>query len=591
MTMFKNFKIGTKIMVGFIIMAVITCFLGYTSYNSLNSIMADQREIADVRLPSVQTLLIISEAQTAVLLGESGLINPEGIKGDIRQNQYTYIEDAYKRADEAWEIYSPLPQTEEESQLWNKFIPEWNKWKDANQQIVKMSKERDKLTEAGLLEDDEKVKSMDQQILEASLKTRELFLQAESTLNQIVDINVEVADAANEHGNKNFASTIKILMVTVIINIFAALLIGILISRVISRPIIKTSEMIKDIAEGEGDLTKRLQVASKDELGILAENFNIFVDKIRELVIQIKENATIISASAEELSATTEEVSAQAQSTTAATQQIAAGMEESSASLEEVNSSVNEITSSTTSLVHKSREGKTTSEDMQKRAEETKNSAKKSIEIANNMYTEKQAQILEAIEKTKVVTKIVEISNVISQISDQTNLLALNAAIEAARAGDAGRGFAVVAEEVRKLAEQSSNTVSEVNPIINSVQNAVKELSENTEDILSFMSGQVMEDYQIFLQTGEQYLKDADLVNTIVSEFSDNATMILTSMEQINEAMETVSSSTEQTTSTSQEIAVNINDVNQAIEGVANVAEEQRNLSIKLNAIVSRFKV
>ena len=347
----------------------------------------------------------------------------------------------------------------------------------------------------------------------------------------------------------------------------------------------------KDIAEEEGDLTKRLEVLSRDEMGILAENFNVFVDKIRELVIQIKENASVISQSAEELSATTEEISAQSQSTTASTQQIAAGMEESSASLGEVNFSVNGVADGTTKLVQKSGEGKASAKEMQARAGETKKNAEMSIELANNLYAEKQDKILKAIEKTKIVKKIEEISNIISQISEQTNLLALNAAIEAARAGDAGRGFAVVAEEVRNLAEQSASTVSEVKPIIMSVQDAVIELSENTKDILKFMNGKVNEDYQSFVKSGEQYMKDSELVGGIVNEFVDSAQMILTSMEHVSEAIETVSSATEQTAASSQEIAININEINQAIESTARVAEQQMNLSFKLSSIVSSFKV
>ena len=591
MKIFRNMKIGMKILLGFVFMAVITGFLGYTAFHSMNKIMADQREIADVRLPSIETLLIISEAQTAVLAGELGLINAEGLTGDRRQKQYIYIEDAYKRADEAWKIFVALPQTKEEAALWNQFIPEWEAWKEENQQIVKLEKERDSLLASGLLADDIKIQELDQQVLELSLKTRELFLQAETTLNKIIDINEEVADTASENGEINFDNAVKTVMMTVLVSVLSAILLGVFIARGISRPIVKTTEMLKDIAEGEGDLTKRLQVNSKDEIGMLAENFNIFIDKIRDLVTQIKDNASVISQSAEELSATTEEISAQSQSATASTQQIAAGMEESSASLEEVNGSVQEVTDGTTKLVHKSEDGKSAAKDMQLRAVETKNNAEKSIELANSLYTEKHDKILQAIEKTKVVTRIEEISNIISQISEQTNLLALNAAIEAARAGEAGRGFAVVAEEVRKLAEQSSNTVSDVKPIIMSVQEAVKELSSNTEDILAFMSGKVNEDYQSFVKTGQQYMKDADLVNTIINEFVDSANMILTSMEQVTESIETISSSTEQTTASSQEIAVNVNEVNQAIESAARVSEQQMNLSLKLNSLVSRFKV
>lgn len=124
MNLIGKMKIGTKIMLGFLIMAVVTTFLGFSAFTSMNKIMTDQREIADVRLPSVQTLLIIYEAQTSILGAERGLINPIMFTGETRIAQYTSIESSLESAEDAWQIYAPLPQTKEETVLWNKFIPQ-----------------------------------------------------------------------------------------------------------------------------------------------------------------------------------------------------------------------------------------------------------------------------------------------------------------------------------------------------------------------------------------------------------------------------------------------------------------------------------
>lgn len=591
MRLFNNLRISSKVMLGFMVMVLITGFLGYIAFDAMKSIMKNQEEIADVRLPSVAALLTISEAQTAVIAGERGLVNVKDITGANRVAQYSYIDNAFKRADEAWDIYAPLPQTVEESVLWNKFVPEWEAWKAGNQAIVNLAKERDDLITSGIAPDDGRVMEMNTKVSMASLKNSEAFLTAEDTLNKIVAINIKVAEEAKIEGRNTYSSAVKKVSVAIIISIFLAILIGLTIARLISKPIVRTSDMLRDIAEGEGDLTKRLEVYSKDEVGSLASNFNIFVSKIQDMVVQIKDSAYIIAQSAENLNASTEEIAAQTQNSSASTEEIAAGMEESSASIEEITQSIQEVAKTTALLVEKSELGNLATNEMKKRAEITKSDAVKSIDTANEIYVKRQEGIRRAIEKTKVMSKINEMSSIISQIAAQTNLLALNAAIEAARAGDAGRGFAVVAEEVRKLAEQSANTVSEVNPIIDEIQDAVIDLSNNAEEILSFMNDKVKPDYETMLQIGVQYMKDAQFVGDTVNDFTISAKDIMTSMNQISEAVEGVAATIEQSTASSQEIASNSSEILLAVESAAKIAEEQMKSSHSLNNLVVRFKV
>lgn len=202
-----------------------------------------------------------------------------------------------------------------------------------------------------------------------------------------------------------------------------------------------------------------------------------------------------LSTESQSLSASVEEIVAQTQTVNASTQEIAAGIEENSASTEEVTASSQAVLDSTKQLVEKADNGAKQAEVIKERAQRIKESNLKSSHIAGEIYTEKQKDIIKAIEEGKIVNEISNMAEVISNIASQTNLLALNAAIEAARVGENGRGFAVVAEEVRKLAEQSATTVAGIQTLTQQVQDAFNNLSRCSREILTFINENVLDSF------------------------------------------------------------------------------------------------
>jgi methyl-accepting chemotaxis protein len=356
-----------------------------------------------------------------------------------------------------------------------------------------------------------------------------------------------------------------------------------------TKPLKRLAEYADVISEG--DLTQEINTKKNDEIGMLARAFNKMNFNIKNLVKEAMNNSNDLGESSEQLSATTEEVLAQAENMSATTEEIAAGMEENNAALQQVTVSFEEIAKATRQLAHKADEGNTIANEIGKRANEMKENAIESRRITDDMYKEKSNHIKKAVEKSGVVIEIQNMSDIISQISQQINLLALNAAIEAASAGEQGRGFAVVAEEVRKLAEESSNTVSKIKPIIDEVQGAVKELAENAEGILYFIDGKIGSDYDLLEDTGRQYMKDSEVISSLVENFAATTEEISASMDEISSTIEAINTTIEESASGSNEIAHNITEITAAIQEVANISENQLESANKMNEIINEFKV
>lgn len=196
----------------------------------------------------------------------------------------------------------------------------------------------------------------------------------------------------------------------------------------------------------------------------------------------------------------------------ATTQELSAGMEETAVSAEEMSAASTEIGQAAESIAAKASQGAIQAGKITTRAQELKTNAVLSKMQTTDIFSQTQSRLVESIEQSREVEKINILSSAILNITSQTNLLALNAAIEAARAGEAGRGFAVVAEEIRKLAAESSHTVTQIQSVTQSVIAAVENLSCNSRKMLEFIDQQVIKDYHAMVETGEQYSQDANYV-------------------------------------------------------------------------------
>jgi methyl-accepting chemotaxis protein len=249
----NQLKIRTKLLVSFIIMAVISCIVGYVGYSGMGTILKGQNEISDVRLPSIQALLTISEAQTAIDAGENALLSRAATQIE-RESAYKRFDDAQKRFEDAWAIYEPLPQTEEEAKVWKDFIKAWNIWWNLHEQGVKLARNYEA-----------KPNDSTYQLYSdyALITVAEPFSKAESLLNELVDINKKVALDSNKVSDDEAASANNLLLIVLIISVIMAVLFGLFISGNIQNIIKSVVQQTKDLVEAA--LAGKLATRAKPE--------------------------------------------------------------------------------------------------------------------------------------------------------------------------------------------------------------------------------------------------------------------------------------------------------------------------------------
>ncbi len=335
----------------------------------------------------------------------------------------------------------------------------------------------------------------------------------------------------------------KLVITSIIIFLVVAIILSILISGMIIKPIRRMQKELLE-AEKNNDLTCQIIVKSNDEIGAMADALNLFIDKIRNSFHRVSDSAFLVNDSVYSVNTSINRLNEYMEDISAITEELSAGMEETSASTEEVTATVEEINSAVQNVSQKAQYGAVTVEDINNRALTLKSDFEKAQQEAYNIRTRVQVKLEKSLEEAKSVIQINELANGILGIASQTNLLALNASIEAARAGDAGKGFAVVAGEIGKLADESTRIVSQMQQINQQVLSAVGNLSEHAKELMQFVSVNVVEDYQKMLSATNEYTNDANKVDDIVTDLSSTSQELLASIENITTAITGVATAT-----------------------------------------------
>lgn len=408
-------------------------------------------------------------------------------------------------------------------------------------------------------------------------------------LNKLIDINLNQSKEANENIISIYSRATIIMSLLSGVGLILAIIIGVLIANDISRPL----QIMKSLGEklANYDLSQDFKVIRGDEFGQTATALAKTQDNIKGLVKTIIENTQSMSASSEELSATVQELASKALSVDEAVNSIAANMQETNAGAEEISASIQEVDSSINVLSQKAMDGSSNAGKAKNRATEVKNNSQKVLKEAKKISEEKRERMIKVIEESKVVDNIEVMADTIADISEQTNLLALNAAIEAARAGEMGKGFAVVSEEVRALAEQSSDAVKSIKETITKVQEAFKKSIDTGSDILEFINKEVNLQFEAYEKTGNQYYEDSDFVSNMSEEIAAMSEEVTATVSQVSGAIKNMAGAAQKSSDYTETIKENMNDTTEGLEQVALAVQGQAELAQKLSEMVQRFKV
>ena len=402
----------------------------------------------------------------------------------------------------------------------------------------------------------------------------------ENYMNRMLEITAQEMEQAQGQMEQSAARVPGIISVASIALLVVVIVIMLGLRLWVIGPVKKATKQVDELVEGircnKGDITKRIHVGSRDEVGRLAIAINDLVAQMQIIIRAITEGCGQMEEKQADIISNVEKVNATADHTMQNLGIMSEGMQLVTGAIDGVQQDTGVLDHTVENMLEVAQNGRNYAADIKEKAGKMKVTAVESKQEATLVMKEIDTAMTESIANSRQIHKITELTEEILGIAGTTNLLALNASIEAARAGEAGRGFAVVAEEIRKLADSSRESANNIQEISNRVVESVEELSENATRLLEFMNTRVMKDYDALEDTGSNYHEAADHVDEMMNEFGQKIDELLSVLQNVNTAntqMEaTVGDSTEKLSvveKNNQGLQQEMKDISYAVEELA----------------------
>lgn len=576
MSMFlKNLSIRYKVLIPVALLGCLTIILGISSFNSANKIMDASDDISVCSLKIEQYGDVATAYQTLRRVAFAHIVAAED-----NSLQQTLEEEADSLKAEITTLCSELESnliTADEKESFQQFETDYANYLTIYDAILEYSAN-------GQQEDATALANAD-------LKEAGTALTAE--LENMLALTKADMSTAVAHQQDVYSSAKNIIIILCVLSILIFLFVVYISWKWAIKRLININKQLRDviatIEEGRGDLTKRVQCFCTDEIGTLAAGINTFIETLQGIMGQI-------NASSGQLGTIVNLVSDKVSTANNNSFDISAVMEELSASMEEISSTitnikenVNVVDDNIIELAEESQGMYNYAEEMQKRAENLEHNAVENKQNTSNVVNDIVNKLKQAIESSKSVDRVNDLTDEILSISSQTNLLSLNASIEAARAGEAGRGFAVVADEISQLANSSREAANNIQTINNMVVEAVKELTDSANSIVNYINENILPDYEGFVNVGKQYNEDAVHINEVVTRFNDMSDNLKRLMGSITESINGINSAVDESANGATNVAANTSDLVKDIGEIANAMDDNRQIAGNLTEEAERF--
>ncbi|MDI6920228.1 methyl-accepting chemotaxis protein [Clostridium botulinum] len=569
--MIKTIKGKLIFLVGILVGAIL--FIGGYSIKNLDNVNKMSTEISKYWVPS-----IIYSEELNTMTSDFRILEYDHIistNAEMMNEKEKEMEEKSKEIEKYLVLYKKGVNSKEDEELFNTVEKEWNKYLQSNKRVIVLSRQ---------LKTEEAMKIM-------RGESKEYFDNASSSLLKLAQFNKSKTEEISLKGDKQFNAAMKINLTLMLLLSAIGAALGIFIINGIRKSLNVLKGELDELSERGGDLTQEIKVNSKDEINDLAKSLNKFIQNIKDIIKTVNESVDNIETVVDSIKTNVTDLNNDVEEVSATTEELSANMEETAASAEEMSATSQDIERAVQSIAQKSQEGATQAGEINKRAEDTKANVQASQKKAKDIFTNTKAELESAIESSKVVEQINVLSDSVMNITSQTNLLALNAAIEAARAGEAGKGFSVVADEIRKLAEQSKDTVTEIQSITVKVIESVKNLSDSSSNLLTFVSTDMDNDYKTMLNVADKYSEDASFVDTLVTDFSSTSEELLASLQDVLKTIEGVAQAASEGAGGTTDIASKILEVNNKSNDVLQEALKSEESANKLKEEISKFKI
>lgn len=576
MMFFKNLSIRFKILIPVTLLGCLLVFLAIASIYSADQIMDASKDVSGTYMTQVENLGDVSTYyQTLRRVAFAHIVAKDNkeLQQTLQEEADTLKADIGSKCDEI----ESLLDTAEAKDGFQEFKADYAAYLVIYDTILDNST-NGKVEEATAL---------------ANKDLKEAGTALTEEMANMRELNKRDVEKAVAHQDKVYASVVRTIIILLVLSIIIfAFVVWVSWTWAIKR-LININKQLRDviasIESGEGDLTKRVQCFCTDEIGTLAASINTFIQTLQGIMGQINSSSGELGSIVDLVSGKVSTANDNSYSISSVMEELSASMEEISSSLMSIRENVDAVDENIIELSSASQGLYEYSTGMQTRAENLEQNAVENKQNTSDAINNILDKLKQAIESSKSVERVNDLTDEILSISSQTNLLSLNASIEAARAGEAGRGFAVVADEISQLANSSKDTANSIQNINRMVVEAVKDLIESADSIVKFINENILPDYEGFVNSGRQYNDDAVHVNEIVTRFNNMSIDLKQSMSSIMESINGINTAVNESAKGATNVAANTTDLVKDIGEIANAMDDNKQVAGNLTEEADRF--